>query len=150
MPQFDLTTYSSQIFWLTICFALLYICVSKIILPRIANIIKERTDSIQSNNSVAGDLNKKIQTLEAQIKKVRKEASNQYQTKLEEASKLASDKRTSAIEALKNKIDQDTKKSRQAIKDFVENESSKNEALTKDLENKITEKLFGTDLAKTL
>lgn len=150
MPQFDLTTYSSQIFWLSICFALLYICVSKIILPRIATIIKERTDSIQSNNTIAADLNSKIQTLEAEIKRVRKEASNKYQNKLEEASKEASEKRTSAIEALKNKIDQDTKESRQAIKNFVANESSKNEALTKDLETKITEKLFGKDLAKTL
>ena len=150
MPQFDLTTYSSQIFWLGICFAILYTCVSKIILPRITNIIKERSNSIDGDNAIAKDLNEKIESLEDLIKTLKKTASTNYQNKLDEASKEASFKRSKAIETLKEKIDQDTAKSRQEIKKFVETTFAQSESLTKDLEKQIKEKLFGKDLAQKL
>jgi F-type H+-transporting ATPase subunit b len=49
-PPFQKETSASQLFWLVVCFAALYIMVSKLILPRMGTIIAERRDRI------AGDL----------------------------------------------------------------------------------------------
>jgi F-type H+-transporting ATPase subunit b len=49
-PPFDPATYGSQLFWLAVCFGLLYFLMSRVALPRVGAIIEER------NNQVARDL----------------------------------------------------------------------------------------------
>ena len=46
MPQFDIETFSSQIFWLLICFVLFYYIMSKVILPKINQSLSSRRDKI--------------------------------------------------------------------------------------------------------
>lgn len=48
-PPFDSTTYGSQLLWLAITFGLLYYLMSKVALPRIANILEIRRDRIASD-----------------------------------------------------------------------------------------------------
>lgn len=61
MPQFDIGTYYSQIFWLVVTFSLLYIFVSKLIVPKAEKIINNRTINIGENVENADKL-----TLEAE------------------------------------------------------------------------------------
>lgn len=42
MPQFDISTYSSQIFWLSFCILFLIFFLKKVLLPRIENIFQTR------------------------------------------------------------------------------------------------------------
>ncbi|MBT7451768.1 MAG: F0F1 ATP synthase subunit B', partial [Rhodospirillaceae bacterium] len=42
MPQFDPSTFSSQLFWLLICFVVLYWVISKFAIPRIGDILEQR------------------------------------------------------------------------------------------------------------
>ena len=42
LPQLDIATYDSQIFWLIITFSILYFSISKVFLPNILNLIKNR------------------------------------------------------------------------------------------------------------
>jgi F-type H+-transporting ATPase subunit b len=53
-PPFDKETFFSQLFWLVICFAALYIMASKLILPRLGSIIGERRDRIAGDLAEAG------------------------------------------------------------------------------------------------
>jgi F-type H+-transporting ATPase subunit b len=53
-PPFQKETFASQLFWLVICFAALYIMVSKLILPRMGTIIAERRDRIAGDLAEAG------------------------------------------------------------------------------------------------
>lgn len=46
MPQFDASTFLSQIFWLMISFGALYALVSYVFLPRISTVLKNRVDVI--------------------------------------------------------------------------------------------------------
>ena len=39
MPQFDLTRFPTQIFWLVVCFAVLYALMANLVLPRIGKTI---------------------------------------------------------------------------------------------------------------
>ena len=46
MPQLDISTYPSQLFWLVVCFGLLYLLLSRLAIPRIATALEERRDRI--------------------------------------------------------------------------------------------------------
>jgi F-type H+-transporting ATPase subunit b len=49
-PPFDHGTFPSQLFWLVVCFALLYLITARLVQPRVGGIIEGR------KNKVAGDL----------------------------------------------------------------------------------------------
>jgi F-type H+-transporting ATPase subunit b len=53
-PPFAKESFASQLFWLVICFAALYIMVSKLILPRMSTIISERRERIDGDLAEAG------------------------------------------------------------------------------------------------
>ncbi len=53
MPQFDPKTMPSQIFWLIICFAILYVVMSKVIVPTIGGTIEARAAKIQGDLDAA-------------------------------------------------------------------------------------------------
>lgn len=55
-PPFDATTYPSQLIWLAIAFGGLYLLMSRIALPRIANILEERHDRIADDREEAARL----------------------------------------------------------------------------------------------
>jgi F-type H+-transporting ATPase subunit b len=46
LPQFDLSRFPSQIFWLGVTFAVLYLIMSKVALPRIGEVLEARADRI--------------------------------------------------------------------------------------------------------
>ena len=48
-PPFDTSTYTSQLFWLAISFVLLYVLLSRVILPRIGGILEQRKGRIASD-----------------------------------------------------------------------------------------------------
>lgn len=55
-PPFDVTTFPSQLIWLAIAFGALYLLMSRIALPRIANILEERHDRIADDLEEANKL----------------------------------------------------------------------------------------------
>ena len=42
MPQFDPTTFASQLFWLAVTFVLLFIVVSQFAIPRLGEVLEQR------------------------------------------------------------------------------------------------------------
>jgi F-type H+-transporting ATPase subunit b len=57
LPQLDTSTYPSQLLWLAITFGALYLLLSKVLLPKIANAIETRQGRIASDLSQAEQLN---------------------------------------------------------------------------------------------
>ena len=49
MPQFDPTSFSSQLFWLAVSFIVLYWIVAKIAVPRIGEVLEQRARVIQED-----------------------------------------------------------------------------------------------------
>jgi len=49
MPQFDPSTFASQIFWLVVMFAALYWVVAKIAIPRVGSVLDQRARVIQDD-----------------------------------------------------------------------------------------------------
>ena len=55
MPQLDISTFPSQIFWLIVCFAVLYVLMAKLAVPKIESVVEGR------RNRIEGDLEKAAQ-----------------------------------------------------------------------------------------
>ena len=49
LPQMDISTFPSQIFWLIITFGILYIFMWKFVIPNLRVTIEERTDKISND-----------------------------------------------------------------------------------------------------
>ena len=116
MPQLNPEFWISQIFWLTITFGVLYIVLSKLILPKISLNLELRKSQIQDNIEAA---EKQRENSEAKLKefddiitKSKLRARNIYQEAREKALKEINLKR----EALDKQIDEEIKKVDQEIK----------------------------------
>ena len=56
MPQLDFTTFPNQIFWLVVTLVVIYLLLSKIVLPRVAGILAERKGVITGDLAAAEEL----------------------------------------------------------------------------------------------
>ena len=142
MPQFDFATYSSQIFWFSICFITLYYFISRRILPRVKEIIENRTGVIDSDTNLAKKIDQEVAQIKAVTDKLRNEANNTYQSKIDDAIKGSSKAREEKIEALKTKIEQDTVKSREELQKFVEKSQKESENVIQEIIKSIKTKVF--------
>ncbi|MGQ0527531.1 MAG: F0F1 ATP synthase subunit B family protein [Alphaproteobacteria bacterium] len=82
LPQFDPSSYASQIFWLTIAFGVLYLVFSKKTLPSIGAVLQARESYIQGNLDSAQSLKDKTeaarQSYEAALKDSQAKAAGFY------------------------------------------------------------------------
>ncbi|MBL1438272.1 MAG: F0F1 ATP synthase subunit B' [Rhodobacteraceae bacterium] len=65
LPQLDFSTFPNQIFWLVLSLVVVYIIVSKVILPRIGGVLEERHSVISDYISQAADFKKQAEEAEA-------------------------------------------------------------------------------------
>lgn len=56
MPQFDPSTFASQIFWLIVTFALVFIVAARIALPRVSEVLDNRRSRVDNDLTRARDL----------------------------------------------------------------------------------------------
>ena len=61
MPQFDISTWSSQITWLVISFALLYFILAQFILPKLGATLTERSDRIADDLDAASRMQREAE-----------------------------------------------------------------------------------------
>ncbi len=115
MPQLNPEFWISQIFWLTLTFGILYIVLSKIILPKISSNLELRKSQIQENVEAAErqrkDSESKLKEYEEIISKSKLEAKNIFKETKEKVLKDINSKR----EVLENEIDEEVKKAENEI-----------------------------------
>jgi F-type H+-transporting ATPase subunit b len=73
MPQFDVATYGSQIFWLTTIFGLIYFTISRIIAPKAEKVFKHREDVLEDHKNSALTIAKHTEKLKQDYDKDFKE-----------------------------------------------------------------------------
>ena len=76
LPQLDIATFPTQVFWLVVSFLVLYILVSQIALPRISEILEERQDRIADDLDKAETIKKEAEQVRAEYEKALAEARN--------------------------------------------------------------------------
>lgn len=79
MPQLDLSTFASQLFWLVVFFVVLYAVLSRVAIPRIAGVLDERERRIADNRERAEKLVAEAKAAEAAYEKLLADARNEAQ-----------------------------------------------------------------------
>ena len=144
MPQFDVAYFSSQIFWLLICFSVIYLLVKKIFMPRMSQIIDDRTDKIEQLRLDTEKLSQKIADINANIESVRKDSILKYSKIIADAKLKSNKKRSDFIKKNQNQILDLQNKSDLFKKDVIKeyDNSSKNaiDVLARAISNKLMSK----------
>jgi F-type H+-transporting ATPase subunit b len=122
-PPFDRETFPSQLFWLVICFVLLYVITARLVQPRVAGIIDGRRKQVAGDLAEAGrfkteseqaiaayekalaDARTRAQTiasetrdrLQAEAERKRKSLEQQLNARLAEAEKTIASTKTAAM-----------------------------------------------------
>ncbi|WP_347939195.1 ATP F0F1 synthase subunit B' [Rickettsia oklahomensis] len=144
MPQFDIATYYSQIFWLIVAFSLLYIFVYKFITPKAEEIFNNRQTNIQDNITQADTLILEAEKLNKyyneEIEKTNTEINRLKKEKIDSLESEFLIKKKNLEQDLKNSINKNIKDINLAAKQFRIN---KGEAII-ELAVHIIEKVAGT------
>ena len=146
MPQLNPEFWISQIFWLILTFGILYIVLSKLILPKISNNLESRKSQILENIEAAEkqreDSESKLKEYEKIISKSKLEAKNIFNQAREKALKDISNKR----ETLDKQIDDEIYKAEQEILAFRKNAPEKINKIAIETSSELIQKLIGTDV----
>ena len=113
LPQLDLSTYSSQIFWLLLCFCLLWFMMSVFVTPKIADVVEQRKRKINEYIKKADSLNSQA--------------------------KLALDNYNETLAQAEKKAEQEIAKEQNELKDYLKNTENK---MSAELNKKIADNEF--------
>ena len=86
MPQFDVTTFPSQLFWLVVWFVVLYLLMSRIGLPRIAAAVDARRQRREDDLARAAGMQSEAAAANEAFQRTMAEARAQAQAALKETS----------------------------------------------------------------
>ncbi|MDP6217734.1 MAG: F0F1 ATP synthase subunit B' [Alphaproteobacteria bacterium] len=67
LPQLDIATWPSQLFWLVVLFGAGYLVMSRMITPRIGNVLEQRGRTIQDDLNRAKEAEAEAQTMKAEF-----------------------------------------------------------------------------------
>ena len=146
MPQLNPEFWISQIFWLTLTFGILYLVLSKFILPKISDNLESRKSKILENIEAAEkqreDSESKLKEYEKIISKSKLEAKNIFNQAREKALKDINNKK----EILDKQIDDEINKAEQEILAFRKNAPEKINKIAIETSSELIQKLIGTEV----
>ena len=146
MPQLNPEFWISQIFWLTLTFGILYLVLSKLILPKISANLESRKSQILENIEAAEkqreDSETKLKEYEEIIAKNRLDAKTIFSQAREKALKDINAKR----EVLDKQIDEEIFKAEKEIKTLRENAPDKINKIAIETSFELVQKLIGAEV----
>lgn len=80
LPQFDLSSFPGQIFWLAVLFALMFAMMNWVFLPKLGGIIEERKNRIADFYDKAAEFKRQAETAEADYKQALADANARAST----------------------------------------------------------------------
>src|SRR3954471_23901059 len=100
MPQFEPSSFPSQIFWLVVTFIALYLVVSRLAVPRIAEVLEQRRrlvqDDIDRAAALKAETDQALAAYEQAMAEARAQAQEQIRIVTAEAKAIA-EKRTAEV-----------------------------------------------------
>lgn len=155
LPQFDVTTFSSQLFWLAITFVVLYFYFAKGALPKLSLAIENRRATIRKDLEQADALSNDIDKTRADYEAAMQDAHNKARdtlTSMQDNLRKDADEKSNAFKAKTDKAIADfeakAENAKAAIKADLNDVAV---ALTHDIINKITDlDVKDTDIANAV
>ena len=146
MPQLNPEFWVSQIFWLVLTFGIMYLVLSKLILPKISNNLESRKSQILENIEAAEkqreDSETKLKEYDQIILKSKAEANNMFNQAREKAIKDINAKR----DVLDKQIDDEISKAEEEIQALRDNAPDKINKIAIDTSSELLQKLIGAEV----
>ena len=146
MPQLNPEFWISQIFWLTLTFGILYIVLSKLILPKISANLELRKSQIQENVEAAEKQREssetKLKEYDSIILKSKLEAKNIFKDAREKVIKDINSKK----ETLDKQIDAEIQKAEKEIDLLRKSAPEKINKIAIETSSELVKKLIGADV----
>ena len=146
MPQLNPEFWISQIFWLTLTFGILYVVLSKLILPKISANLELRKSQIQENIGAAEKQREssetKLKEYDEIVSKSKLDAKNIFNDAREKALKSINSKK----ETLNKQIDEEIKKAEQEIEILKKSAPAKINKIAIETSSELMKKLIGSDV----
>ncbi|WP_033068124.1 ATP synthase subunit B' [Thalassospira australica] len=150
MPQFDIATFSEQIFWLFVIFTILYFLMSKIALPKVGEVLERRQKNIEDNLGKARALKDETDAAIAKYEAALAEARDAAQADIREASEKAAAEQAKKTEAMVKKLSKKTSDAEKAIADAKTDAMTGVAEAASEIAREATDKLIGVKVqAKT-
>ena len=145
MPQLNPEFWISQIFWLTLTFGILYIVLSKLILPKISANLESRKSQIQENIEAAEKQREssesKLKEYDEIILKSKLEAKNIFKDAREKVLKDINSKR----EILDKQIDEEIKNAEKEIEILRKSAPEKINKIAIETSSELVKRLIGAE-----
>ena len=146
MPQLNPEFWISQIFWLTLTFGILYVVLSKLILPKISANLELRKSLIQENIEAAEKQREssesKLKEYEDIVQKSKLNAKNIFKDAREKVFKDINSKK----EILDKQIDVEIKKAEQEIEMLKKSAPEKINKIAIETSSELVKKLIGAEV----
>ena len=146
MPQLNPEYWVSQIFWLTITFGILYVVLSKLILPKISANLELRKSQISDNIEAADkqreESKSKLKEYDEIISKSKTETKNIFNQAREKALKDINAKK----EILNKQIDEEIKKAEEEINKLRQSAPEKITKIAIEISSQLIQKLIGAEV----
>jgi F-type H+-transporting ATPase subunit b len=146
MPQLNPEFWISQIFWLILTFGILYVVLSKLILPKISNNLESRKSQILENIEAAEkqreDSEAKLKEYEVIISKSKLEAKNIFNQSREKVLRDINSKK----DLLNKQIDEEVAKAEQEINTLRKSAPDKINLIAIETSSELIQKLIGTEV----
>ena len=146
MPQLNPEFWVSQIFWLVLTFGIMYLVLSKLILPKISNNLESRKSQILENIEAAEkqreDSETKLKEYDQIILRSKAEANSIFNQAREKAIKDINAKR----DILDKQIDDEISKAEEEIKALRDNAPDKINKIAIDTSSELLQKLIGAEV----
>ena len=149
LPQFDPTSWPSQLFWLAVFFVVLYFVFGKSVIPTLGT-------TIESRESYIGDHLKKAESLSAEAELIRNEvnaalkvAGQKANTYIVDAETTSKDKLTSALTEFRGRYEEQVAASEQNIAAAKQSAMADMEQVIVSLAAQAAEKIAGIPAAES-
>jgi len=146
MPQLNPEFWISQIFWLTLTFGILYVVLSKLILPKISSNLELRKSQIQENIGAAEKQREssetKLKEYDEIIQKSKLEAKNIFKEAREKALKDINSKK----EILDKQIDEEISNAEKEIETLKKGAAEKINKIAIETSSDLVKKLIGAEV----
>lgn len=120
MPQFDVSTYTSQVFWLVITFGVLFLLVWRVMAPRVADVLENRQKRINDSLGKAADIKKEAEAAIEAYEKALAESRAEAQAMIAAANVKLAEEAAKREAELSAKLAEQVAKSEAAIAAAVE------------------------------
>jgi len=133
MPQLEqISSFAGQIFWLFVCFGVIYFFLSKFAVPKLSGVIESREGTISSNVQTAHNSSEEAKTVRAEL-----------EFKIANARQKALERTSQSAKASASLYSQGIAESDEELKKYIESTEKEISLKSKEAEKEVSENISG-------